>query len=222
MRSIDYPRGVACCHVGSADLAHRMREFARARALTMERLAIDESLGNRAGIAHASMYLGIFAFGEGDLQQAQVRIAHSYAIWRDLGLATIWHDIWLGYISATCGDAPQATALLDGCRRWAIDRGDRRSEVCAVEGYAHLALSRGETLRAARIAGAAVASCAREGLTDNYWDWPQEPWRRERLLAELRSTLGDAPFHEAFVEGQALTLEQAADEALAWAATRDV
>ena len=67
----------------------------------------------------------------------------------------------------------------------------------------------GRTERAVRLLGAAAA--LREAVGSPLT--PVERDAHEREVAGLRATLGDARFDEAWSAGQALSLQQAADEA---------
>ena len=118
----------------------------------------------------------------------------------------IFAQLNLGYLALQRGDVAQARVLL--AASFAIARGDpRRITAWWVAAFASLAAVQGQADRAARLFGAAEALAV----------WPARlAHRREiaRHAAAARAQLGDAAFAAAWAEGQALTLEQAAGEAL--------
>jgi hypothetical protein len=80
-----------------------------------------------------------------------------------------------------------------------------------LEGCAALAVQHSEPATGARLWGAAAALRAQIGAPM----WPVDRPEYERRVAACHAALGDAAFDAAWAAGQALTWEQAADEAIA-------
>jgi hypothetical protein len=78
-------------------------------------------------------------------------------------------------------------------------------------GFAALAAAQGDADRGARLLGAVDAALATIGVNLYFGD----RFERERTLRALHVTLSDDAFDAAWAEGQAMTLEQAVDDALA-------
>jgi len=85
-RSGPQPTAVRALAAGTASsLAMRNEDFASARALTEESLAIRRALGDRRGVATALMGLGWIAENLADRQEARRFFEESLALWKDLG-----------------------------------------------------------------------------------------------------------------------------------------
>ncbi|MHB8575560.1 MAG: ATP-binding protein [Dehalococcoidia bacterium] len=93
-----------------------------------------------------------------------------------------------------------------------VDLGTRAGMVTAVLGIAALLAARGEAAAAARLLGAVEAG-VEEVYASQLRFWAQPA--REQALPLARAALSAEAFAQAWVEGQALTLDEAADLALA-------
>jgi hypothetical protein len=80
----------------------------------------------------------------------------------------------------------------------------------ALMGLAGVAAADGQALRAAKLLGAADTQI-KAGAS--YWDAAESRYI-QRAMSMAVAQLGEAAFDEAWAEGQAMTLEQAADYAL--------
>jgi predicted ATPase/class 3 adenylate cyclase len=188
-------------------------EFVPAQALHEESLAIRRELGDRSGIAASLNNLGDVAHEQGDCASARTLNDESLAIMRELG------DRWgialslgnLGAVAFDEGDYSAARALYDECLAICRELGDRRAIASALEGLAAAVATVGSCLRAARVWGAAERLREEVGSPLS----PNERTRYDPRVAAARAALGDdAAFDRAWLEGRALTLEQAIELAL--------
>ena len=83
--------------------------------------------------------------------------------------------------------------------------------VWAVEGLATLALERAKPIEATRLLAATTRSRAELGLAADYYPIGDET--RERTLEAARAKLSEDAFAAAWAEGDALSLESAAEQA---------
>lgn len=100
---------------GAGHLAHNQGDYAAARALFEESLALWREIGNKRGIASALNDLGWMAWRQGDYAAAQVLSAESLALWQELGekqgIATALTN--LGWLAHHQGDYAAARALFE-------------------------------------------------------------------------------------------------------------
>jgi hypothetical protein len=109
------------------------------------------------------------------------------------------------------GDTGQAAELLASCASRHRSMRLRYSVAYLLDAAARLATTCGDATRAARLLGAATH--LREEADVSVWGSQLE--RRERLLAELRASLGAAVFDDAIAAGAALRDLEALDEVTA-------
>jgi DNA-binding CsgD family transcriptional regulator len=110
------------------------------------------------------------------------------------------------------GDYGRATALLRELLHQSRKLDDKRSTQYAFFGFAGVAASQGQFVRATRLWAAADSLREASGvylppLTHSLTDY-------ERSVAAVRAELGEAPFEEAWMEGSRLALEQTVEYAL--------
>ena len=185
-------------------------DFASARAHYEECLAIMRELGNRGFIATTLDRLGRIAYFEGDYPTARMLFEESLAIMRELqhgnGTADALYD--LGNVTYEQGDYQDARKMFEEAMAIRRERGDRRGVVSSLAG---LAAVLGNSVRAARIWGAAERIQTEIGAPFS----PNERPRYDARVSAVRAALGDdAAFDHAWQEGRALTLEQAVELAL--------
>jgi len=189
-------------------------DYPTARALHEESLAIRRELGDPGGIALSLLNLGDVAFQQGDYGFARALHEESLTIMRELGdrSGTATSLTNLGNVARDRGDFPAAWALhQEGLVIWR-KLGDRRGIAFALEGLALAVAALGNSLRAARIWGAAER--LREEIGSPLP--PNERPHYDRHVAQARGALGDdAAFDRAWQVGRDLTLEQAIDLGLA-------
>ena len=90
------------------------------------------------------------------------------------------------------------------------DMEDRQNAARCLQGLAAIAVAGGDAGRATRLAGAAAALRAAIGVHRSV----SRGARFEKTVDAARAALGDAAFSAAWDIGQALTLEEATNEAL--------
>jgi predicted ATPase/DNA-binding winged helix-turn-helix (wHTH) protein len=100
---------------GAGHLAHNQGDYAAARALFAESLALWREIGNKRGIASALNDLGWMAWRQGDYTTTRALSAESLALWQELGetqgIATALTN--LGWITHHQGDYTTARALFE-------------------------------------------------------------------------------------------------------------
>ena len=79
--TLEYARAVNA----AGSLAWHQTDFAAARPLLEQGLAISRGLGDRLGLARSLNNLGSLAFEQGDYPAAQTLYEESLAVWRELG-----------------------------------------------------------------------------------------------------------------------------------------
>jgi non-specific serine/threonine protein kinase len=185
----------------------------RATALCEETLNLSRELGNKSLMGTQLTHLGVVARYQGDYDRATALYGESLALFREIG------DKWniafalrcAGDLALQQSDYGRAAAFfmesLIRCR----DVGDRWVSQGCLEGLAGVASAQGHFTRAARLVGA--AEVLNESL--GYRRHPRYQASYDQHVASTSAALGDAAFVAARAEGQAMTLEQAIEYALA-------
>jgi len=189
-------------------------DYPAGRAMYEQSLAIHRELGERHGIALVLGNMGSEAVNQGDYPAAKAMLEESLAIRRELGdrsgIAGALSN--LGHVALNQGDHPAARALYEESMSICREIGERQVIPYPVEGLAAVAASLHDSLRAARIWGAAERSRAEIGAPLS----PNERPGYDRRVAAARIASGDdAAFDRAWEEGRCLTLDQAIELALA-------
>jgi predicted ATPase/transcriptional regulator with XRE-family HTH domain len=187
---------------GQLSAAHSRLQEASARIETSENRWLQALVGH---------FQGVLAYYEGDTEQAVALLERTIALAResqykpDLARSLIA----LGRVMRVRGDAIRARAVL----REGLDLFQRLKHklgtATALEGLAELAAAENAE-RAARLFGAAGA--IREALGAPLP--PVDRGAHERDLATVRAHLAEETFARAWTEGHAMSLEQAASDAL--------
>ena len=206
-RQLGDRRGVAISLNNLGIVALDQGDLASARTMHEESLAIARELGNRNGIARSLGNLGMVASGKRDFTAARALFEESLAMMRELGdrggLAIGLHS--LGGVAFEQADFDAARAYYDESLTIFAELGNRVRIAYSLEEMAAVFAAQGDSLRAARIWGAAqrlreeIASPSPAG--DSKFD--------ARVAAARAAMREDAAFDRAWQEGRALTLEQA-------------
>jgi non-specific serine/threonine protein kinase len=196
---------------GLCDLTTWNSDFAVARRWLEESLALQHLLGGQTS-AFTLHSLGSLALRQGEYAQARAYLEEGLAVCRDTGNPTLGHWLLahLGYVALREGDEARARATFEQAQRRFLPAGNTGGVVYALEGLASLAARQGQPRRAARLF--AWADATRASI-----DGPRPPVEQadvDRDLAAIRAQLDEATFAVAWAAGQAMTLEQAIDEAL--------
>ena len=196
-----------------AMVANAQGDFARSQALYTESLAIKRELGDRPGIASALNNLGMVAVELGEFASAKMLFEQSLATKRELGekrgAANTLNN--LGSLALDLGELAAARAYNRESLAIRREIEDPWGIANSMEGLGAVAAAAGDSLRAARIWGAAARLRAEKGSQLP----PNEQLHFDRHVNAARSSLGDDDaFDSAWHEGGAMSLEQAIDLAL--------
>ena len=176
--------------------------------LLKEGLALDREVGDKEGMAVASLLLGWVALKQGDSATARSRAEESLTLYREMehreGMAEALS--MLGEIEAAQGDYAFARALYEKSLAIAQEIGDRELLAIGLEGLASVVAVQEEGVLswATRLWGTAEA--LREAMGA-----PLPPIERgeyERAVAMARDQLGEESFDAAWVEGRVMTAGQ--------------
>jgi predicted ATPase/DNA-binding CsgD family transcriptional regulator len=183
----------------------------RAAKLSQESVALFRKQGDSRGIASALTNLALALVQQGAYERASACCEESLALRQKLGDkgGSAHTLVVLGRLALGQGDYVQAALHFRRSLALRQETGEQEGIVAAVEGLAEVAGCVGQLERAARLYGA--AGQIRDALGSPLS--PIEHAYHERAIAALRSQLGDPSFARLLAEGQALTLEQALQEA---------
>lgn len=186
------------------------------RALFLESLSLSETLGDYWGRAATIASLGSVYLGLGDLDAAQRYSEQALVLTQEAGMNAILQYLLgnLGHIAYARDEARQAQRYYIDSLRLAPETGDWDNGIEALSGLSNLASRSDEVSLAARWLGTVGRWRENTGLVEEAYilEWEQE------TIAGLRASLGDEAFAALWAEGQALSLESAAAEALTFAA----
>jgi predicted ATPase/DNA-binding CsgD family transcriptional regulator len=178
-----------------------------------ESLALFRKLDHKPGIAEALTVIGEIARLSGDKERAKQAYEESLVVAQQVGSkSTVFVSLCnLALVAHAEGDHLRARDLLYQGLRLTRERHNRPYSIAS--GLAYLAgplSALGQSVRAARLLGAAEAALERLGA---FYQQQEKPWI-DRTIANVRAQLGETTFAAAWAEGRALTLEQAVTEAL--------
>ncbi len=186
--------------------------YERAVALLEESLQLFRELGDQLWYGHTLLDLGYAARLQGDNARAAACYAESLALFQDLG--NMWGiaavQLALGYLAQAQGDAPQAEAYFAESLARYRELGHREGVSVCLAGSAGVAGSLGQTVRAARLFGAAEGLRAVIGAIGQ----PIERAAYDASVASVRVQLDSETFAAAWAAGRAMTLEQAIADVL--------
>jgi predicted ATPase len=206
------PADVARALSNLANVAKLQGKAARASSLYDECLAIFRMVGDVAGIAWTLNYHGDVARESNDLTSARSFYEQSLAAFslsRDgWGIASALSD--LAGLSWDQGDDGEARRLYGESIQMFQNLNHKRGIARVLECLAANAAAQSNGAQALRFAGAAAALRERLGAPLT----PAEQHKLEKVLEFARRTLGNAAGLTAWMEGWALPVEQAIQEAL--------
>jgi len=193
--------------------AHHERrgELDLARGLAEDSVNLFRSVSDRFGLAMSLARLGVTAIGQLDYPAGQAALDESTRICREIGdslaLAIALRHRGIGQLRR--GELAPAAASLSEALVLLRDQQDRLLTVQCLETLAAVLAGSGGHFRAARIFGALQAQREALGLSVIYRE------DHDRAVAIARAGLGPRAFGAAWAAGRALTLEEAAELALA-------
>jgi non-specific serine/threonine protein kinase len=186
-------------------------DYGAARIYARETLTIARELRSNYHIGRALYGLAQVARLEGDLARSRALLEEALALARGEGHRWMigWGLLNLALLARGEGDAGRAQSLLRQSLTVYRDLGDQTPLSAAVGFLGVLAISRGAPRTGVRLLGAVGPGPAR-----SLWLTPEDRRAYEESLAVARVALGEDAFAAAWVEGQAMTLEQAVAFAL--------
>ncbi len=198
-----------------SNLANVMKlrgEYSRASSLYDECLNTFQKAGDSAGVAWTLNYLGDVAREKGDFAVARSFCEQSLAAFRQLGddwgIAGALADV--ASLSYDQGNNAEARALYGESIKRFQGLGHKRGVARGLESLAACAAAQSNAEQSLHLAGAAAALRQRLGAPLT----PEEQPRLEKALEFARRTLGNAAGLTAWMEGWAMPVEQAIQEAL--------
>ena len=211
-RDVGEPADIARALSNLANVTKLQGEAARASSLYDECLALFRKVGDVAGIAWTLNYQGDVARESNDLTAARSFYEQSLAAFslsRDgWGIASTLSD--LASLSWDQGDNDEARRLYGESIQMFQNLGHKRGIARVLECLAANAAAQSNAEQSLRFAGAAAALRERLGTPLT----PAEQHKLEKVLEFARRTLGNAAGLTAWMEGWALPVEQAIQEAL--------
>jgi predicted ATPase/serine/threonine protein kinase len=206
----DLPRISLSCR-GLGGLAHEQGDHTNARRFIEEALAVARESDDKFGIARSLNMLGDLGRSLGEDAAARSLYEEALAICRQLGHKYAIANILINLASADYGEGNYTTAhshFTEGLRmaRESGDTmvGDKIAISYSLDGLAALAVLRGETELAAKLAG--VTEHLRESI--NYHIEPAERRFRNSYLTSLRTALSPEEFSKAYGQGRKLKLDE--------------
>jgi non-specific serine/threonine protein kinase len=210
----DQPGLAVAWHVLGA-IDGRQGDYERAAVHSEAALALYRALGDHANVAYMLQNLGAVADYGGDRAGAAARYAESLAVYRELedkvGIGGMLTN--LGNLAARSGDGDRAATCYAEALPLHRDHGDRPNAGETLVGLGVVAAARGDAEQAVRLFGAATTLLEAGG---NLLDPPLQAWLDATRTA-VRARLGEDRFGAAWDAGRALSLDQAATEALVFA-----
>ena len=194
------------------DVAHGQGDYASAQGLYEESLSLFRQLGEKRGAAWSLRCLGDVAYEQGHLEPARALYSESLDIRKGLGdrRGIAWSLNGLSKVVHDQGEVGAARGLLEESLHHFLSLGDKRGAAESLEGLAAVLMALAAPERAVRLWGASNALREEVGT-------PVPSRARveyERRTEQARAALGAASFAAAWEEGQAMTWEQAAANAL--------
>jgi predicted ATPase len=195
-----------------ANVTKLQGEYARASSLYDECLTMFRKAGDGAGVAWTLNYQGDVARDKADFVAARSFCEQSLAAFRELrdgwGIASALSD--LAGLSCDLGNDAEARRLYGESIQMFQELGHKRGIARALECLAVSAAAQSNAQQSLHLAGAAAALRQRLGAPLRLTEQP----RLEKALEFARRALGNAAGLTAWMEGWAMPVEQAVQEAL--------
>jgi predicted ATPase len=196
-----------------ANVVKLQGDYHRARILYSECLSIFRGLRDTTGVAWSLNYQGDVAREQGDSTAAQSLYQQCLAMFREIG------DRWgiagtladLGNLARDQGDFPAAHLLYQESITIFLQLDHKRGIARLLECFASSAAAQSKPERALRLAGAAAALRQNIGAPLTH----AEQSKLENGLEPARQSISIAAGSAAWLEGWALPIEKALEEALA-------
>jgi tetratricopeptide (TPR) repeat protein len=211
-RELDDARRSARTQTNLALLALARGQYADAEPLLVECATLARTLGEAQLLAVNLGNLAIVVHARGDSDKAATLFEESLKLAREVGDSFLTSEALSARGRAECRDGNPESAEASFVESLTIagDLTDPDAAAQALEGFAELAFATHAPKRAATILGAAARLREEIGLALSV----REEREHKRLAAAARAALGDAAFDQAWREGSAMELEEAARYAL--------
>jgi predicted ATPase/DNA-binding XRE family transcriptional regulator len=189
-------------------------DYAVARPILEESIAIWREIGATEGLADALNQLGTVAHGEDHDERAIALYEESLALFRAIRSTGNVEMVLLnlGCVVQGQGDNDRATRLFREALIIAWESGHKKGIADNLRGLGGAAGGQNKPQRATRLLGAAQSIYDSIGL--DLAAWPFGRWDFDRWTASAHTGLDDESFVATYAEGQAMTLEQAVEYAL--------
>jgi predicted ATPase len=211
-RDFGDPADIARALSNLANVTKVQREYARASSLYDECLSMFRQAGDDAGVAWTLNYQGDVARKKADFVAARSFCDQSLAAFRQLrdgwGIASALSD--LASLCRDQGNYAEARRLYGESIKTFQELGHKRGIARVLECLAASAAAQSNAGQALRLAGAAAALRQRLGTPLT----PAEQVRLEKDLEAARQMLSNAAGLTAWMEGWAMPVEEAVQEAL--------
>ena len=190
-----------------AILATAEGDSGAARKLSEESLQISRKLGAREGVAAALLNLASLHLDENDLTRAESLTEETLKLHRDLGDAGALASSLtrMASVKTASGELTEALGYIQEAMTLLKEEGNRLVVTTALEAFGKLEFQLDAADRAARLYGAAQALRERLSLPLRL----NQIQAHEKIVAELRASLGMAKFEAAWAEGRAMNSEAA-------------
>jgi predicted ATPase len=196
-----------------ADTLRAIGETERAQELFERCLRAFSELGDFNGVAWVRSHLARMAKDRGEPEEAERLLAQSLSTFEKtgdwIGVATCAGD--LAEIAETTGDFESARAILRNGLSIVRRGGAKRSIARMIDSYAVLAAAEGFAARALRLVGAVETFRKSHGFAR----LPSERAAIEAMIERAATALSEQESEAAWRRGRAMSIEEAAEEALA-------
>lgn len=196
-----------------AQQAFQQGDYSRARLCCEELFVLGQEMGNQLSIAQALNQLGSIAIEQGEPTQAAHHLNQSFTLAQMLGYPPLVASVLTnqGNLAMAQADFVQAQRCFWQSLQIVHQLADPVEIANGLESLAGLAGAQADVTRATRLLGAAAS--LRQGIGAPLP--ASEQTRRDQLIADARSHLGETVYAIAYASGDAMTLDQAVVFALA-------
>lgn len=209
-RELGATPGVASALLGLGIVNANEGRYDEARRSNRESLELYREAGDTRAMQRVLYNLGEVALWQGVWTEARGLFEESMAIERGRPSALTLGRVAL--VAVREGKPDLAAVPLDQALRLASELKAVNSGVAALDVTAELAARTGHSERAARLFGCAEALRDRSALLKDPGDCRQQA----AVIEQVRSSLGDAAFTQAWARDRGLTLEAACASAVEW------
>jgi predicted ATPase/class 3 adenylate cyclase/Tfp pilus assembly protein PilF len=195
-----------------AQVSHSRGDYERATELYEEGVAVYRELGARQGLAACLNNLAMLMYSQGDLEQAARLAEEGVAVYRELGaIGGATQGLCnLGWITLLQDDLGKAADLYRESLSLSWDAGLNPLVQRALEGFACVAGAKEDSVRAARLWGAAQTLYETK-------DIPRDPdflAEADVRISAVRLGMGEGAWEEAWRKGRVMPLDEAVSYAL--------